>query len=120
LKERQFVTEWKGKKSMARKSRKSVDSGSNEQMELIEVGPENLRDIKPIARRYKAAMEARMEALAEESEAKQQILAMVKEAKLSRLQDGTIRFRCDGMVITVTPRDELVKVKEENAEQEGD
>ena len=63
-------------------------------------------------------MQARVEALAEEVKAKQEILSLVKDAHLSRLADGSIKFKCDGMVITVTPRDELVKVKDES--KDGD
>ena len=92
---------------------KNKDTPSGEQMDLIDVTPESLKEIKPIAKRYKAAMQARVEALKEEVEAKQGILSLIKDAHLSRLQDGSIKFKCDGMVITVTPRDELVKVKEE-------
>lgn len=102
---------------MGRKKKHELGGTSGEQLALIDVTPENLKAIKPIARRYRAAMQTRVDALKEEVEAKQQILALVKDAHLSRLEDGTIKFRCDGMVITVTPRDELVKVKEED---EGD
>ena len=41
---------------------------------------------------------------------------MVKDAGLKRLDDGTIRFKVDGMLITVTPRDELIRVKEDDDE----
>ena len=91
---------------------------TGEQLELIDVGPANLKAIKPIAKRYKAAMRRRQGALKEEIEAKQQILALIKEAKVSRLPDGKIKFKCDGMLITVTPRDELVKVKDEEDEED--
>ena len=30
-----------------------------------------------------------------------------------KLDDGTIRFRCDTLTVSITPRDELIKVKEE-------
>lgn len=96
---------------MAKK--KDVESTSGKQLELIDVSPENMKKIKPIARKYKATQKRRMEAGEEEADLKQQILALVKEANLTRLQDGSIRFKCDGMTITVTPRDELVKVKSE-------
>ena len=106
---------------MARKKNQEQETVTvGEQLELIDVGPANLKAIKPIARRYRNAMKRRVDALAEEVEAKQQILALIKDAKLSRLQDGTIRFKCDGMLITVTPRDELVKVKEESEDEGGD
>jgi len=93
---------------------KKTEDTSGEQLDLIDVTPENLKAIKPVAKKYKAAVERRVTALEEEKGLKVQILSMVKEAKLKRLADGTIRFHCDGMMITVTPRDELVKVKEDD------
>jgi len=108
---------------MGRKKQKQEEEGTvttgGEQLVLIDVGPENLRRITPIARRYRAAMKRRVQALAEEVEAKVKILELVKEAKLSRLQDGSIKFKCDGMTITVMPRDEKITVKEEKDDGEG-
>jgi len=84
-----------------------------EQLDLIDVTPKNLKEIKPLAKKYKAAMKRRMVAGDQEKALKMEILNLVKVAKLRRLADGTIKFRCDGMFITITPRDELVKVKED-------
>ena len=86
-----------------------------EQMDLIDVGPKNLKEISSHAKRYQAAMKRRANALTEETHEKQAILDLVKKANLSRLQDGTIKFTCDGMLITITPRDELVRIKEKPA-----
>lgn len=96
-------------------TKKTWQPAPGEQMELLEVGPENLKKIKPLARCYRAAVQARMAALEQETKYKRQILQMVHDAHLTRLDDGTIRFRCDGMTIIITPRDELVKIKEEEA-----
>lgn len=105
---------------MGRKPRDMQDEEpeQGEQLQLIDVGPENLKKIKPVAKKYEAAKRRRMAAGEEESELKQQLLALVKEANLSRLPDGTIRFKVDHMTITVTPRDELVKVKDEDEDEE--
>jgi hypothetical protein len=81
------------------------------QLDLIEVGPENLKKIIPIAREYKELVSARVNILKQEVEAKQQLLALVEQADLSRTKDGKIRFMADGYRITITPRDELVQVK---------
>ena len=97
--------------------RRKKDSDAGEQLELIDVGPKNLEAIKPVAARYRAAMKRRMKAGQEEADAKQQILALVKDANLSRLEDGSIKFRCDGMLIIVLPRDELVRVKEDTEDE---
>lgn len=99
---------------MAKKQ--TMEPAPGEQMDLIDVGPENLKQIKPIAKEYRAAVKARMAAGETEKDLKEQLLAMVKDANLTRLDDGTIRFKVDGMLITVTPRDELIRVKEDDDE----
>ena len=83
-------------------------------MDLIDVTPENSQEIIAQARAYKAAQELRIDALEDEVAAKVKLLALIKEANLARLPDGKIRMRLDGYTITVTPRDELVKVKEDS------
>ena len=86
---------------------------TEEQLELIEVGPENMEEIMPAAKLYQKAKVARIKATDREVKTKVALLSAVKKAKLGRLDDGSIRFRCDGMLISITPRDELVKVKED-------
>lgn len=100
---------------MAKK--KGKESTTGEQLDLIDVSPENSKKIVGVARRYKAAQAERTAALEREVGEKEKLLAMVKEAKLQPV-DGVIRFRVDGLLITVTPRDELVKVKDENEKEE--
>ena len=86
---------------------------TEEQLDLIDVSPENIKEIIPAARTYQKAKVARMNATERETKAKVALLSLVKAAKLKPLDDGTIRFRCDGLIISITPRDELIKVKEE-------
>jgi hypothetical protein len=100
-------------------AKKKPESTMGEQLNLIEVTPENAKKIVGAARRYKTAQAERITALVIEKTEKQKLLQMVKDAKLQRLEDGTIRFKVDGLTIEVQPRDDLVKVKEngeENAE----
>jgi hypothetical protein len=87
-----------------------------EQLTLIDVTPENLKEIAPVAKRYRAAVRRRMKAGEEETALKEELLSLVKESKAVRLQDGSIRFKCEGMTITITPRDELVRVKDNEEE----
>jgi len=91
-----------------------------EQLDLIDVKPENAKHIVNAARLYKQYQAARLAALKQEIDQKQTILALVKKAKLQPLEGGVIRFKVDGVTISVTPRDELVKVKEDTdaAEEE--
>lgn len=89
---------------------------AGEQMKLIDVGPENSKEIIKQARIYKAAVAKRIKATNEEVPAKQKLLKLIIDAHLNRLEDGTIKFKLDGYTITVTPRDELIKVKEDKEE----
>ena len=100
--------------------KKGANTTSGEQMALIDVTPENLKQIEPIARRYRAAMKTRVAALKDEVEAKQKILALVKDAHLTRLEDGTIRFKCEGKLIIITPRDEKITIKDEKKGDEDE
>ena len=86
---------------------------TEEQLELIDVKPENMQEILPAAQTYQKAKLARMKATDKETKAKKELLQLVKEAKLKPLDDGVIRFRCEHLFISITPRDELIKVKEE-------
>jgi len=89
----------------------TAEPESGEQMDLIEVHPENSKEIIRAAKAYKVAQKARTEALAREIKEKGKLLAYVKESKIVPDADGKCKFKLDGMAITVTPRDELVRVK---------
>ena len=97
------------------KNKKPKKSG--EQLELIEVAPENAGPIIELAREYKKYLKIRQDALKEEVKLKEKIRSLVKEAGLQRLKDGVIRFKYDGVTVSVTPQDELVQVKEEKKKQ---
>jgi hypothetical protein len=99
---------------MAKKKKEAqeAETSQGEQMDLIDVQPENAKAIIAEARVYKKAQETRLRALAKETASKQKILSFVRDANLQRLDDGSIRFKADGFDITVKPRDELVTVKE--------
>ena len=89
------------------------ESEKGEQMALIDVAPKNAKDIIGAARIYKKFQAARLKALAKEIEQKAEILRLVRVADIQPLEGGKIRFKYDGVMISVTPRDELVKVVEE-------
>lgn len=97
--------------------RRKKDQTEGEQLDLIDVSPANSKEIIKQARIYKKAQAERCEALAEEVESKQKLLSLIKEAGLKPLEDGVIRFRLDGFTITVKPRDELVKVKDDSEDE---
>lgn len=86
---------------------------TGEQLDLIDVAPKNAKAIVEAARLYKKFQATRLTALGKEIEQKHQVLTLVKVAKLQPLNGGKIRFKYDGVIISVTPRDELVTVKDE-------
>lgn len=79
---------------------------------LIDVNPENSKEILAAAEEYRDWQGKRLAALKKEVEFKQKILDLVKEAKLQRLPDGTISFALDGIKITIKPSQETVQVKD--------
>ena len=85
-----------------------------EQLDLIDIHPENAKPIIAAARIYKKLVGKRLDVLAQEVEQKQKILDLVKKAKLTPLENGVVRFKYDNVTISITPRDELVKVKDED------
>jgi len=105
-----------GRKKKSEEMPETVDSG--EQLDLIDVAPENAMPIIRAARLYKKFQAARQAALEKEIEQKQQVLELVRAAKLPPLEGGIIRFSYDGVVVSVTPRDELVRIKDKAEETE--
>jgi hypothetical protein len=83
------------------------------QFELIDVLPAKAKPIIKAARIYKEYQTERLQALVKEKNQKAKVLALVKDAKLKALAGGVIKFTCDGITISITPRDELVQVEEE-------
>ena len=99
---------------------KKEKAEEGEQLDLIDVAPENAKPIIAAARLYKKYQKARLASLKDEIGQKQKILSLVKEAKLTTLEGGKIRFKYDGVTISITPRDELVKVKENGLDEPKD
>ncbi len=83
-----------------------------EQLDLIDVHPKNSKEIIRVAKLYKKAQRTRINALEEEKQLKQQVLELIKKENLQPTADGQIKFTIDEFTISITPRDELVKVKE--------
>ena len=85
---------------------------SNEQMDLIDVAPKNAKAIVRAARLYKELQATRLTALAEEITQKQHVLDLVRKSEVQPLEGGKIKFEYEGVTISVTPRDELLTVKD--------
>jgi hypothetical protein len=84
-----------------------------EQLQLLEVGPTNLKAIRPRLAAYKEAMEERVKWLATEVKEKQAVLELVHKGGMKRLENGNIEFVCDGLLIKITPVDEKIKIGKE-------
>ncbi len=85
---------------------------AGEQLQLIEVGPKDGKEILAAAKIYKKHQKARLAAAAKEADQKTLILELVDKADLQRLAGGVIKFEIEGIPIKITPRDQLVQVGE--------
>ena len=94
------------------KKKKNPTTVKGTQLDLMDVGPKNAQEIAQSAARYRAAQAARMAALKTEVEEKAKLLQLIRKGELQRLEDGKIQFTVAAFTITVTPRDELVQVKD--------
>lgn len=92
----------------------------SDQMDLIDVTPKNKKAILKVAGEYKAAQRERIRFLDEEKDRKATLLDLIKAAKLQPNEDGVIEFQLDGIKIKVTPRNELVQVREEADDDDGE
>lgn len=84
-----------------------------QQLDLIDVAPENLKEIIPVAREYRELVKARLNILKQEVEFKQKLLQLAQKAGLTADAKGKIKFKADGMTIIITPQDYKVQVKED-------
>ena len=75
--------------------------GKGEQMDLIDVGPENLEAMRPVAARCKNAEKRRAKAAAEKNTAHAEMADLAKGAKLKPNADGLIVFVIDGLRVKV-------------------
>ncbi len=95
-----------------KKKAQSEKVKSGEQLSLMDVGPKNLKKIAPIARRYRDNVRERLAIQALEKADKEAIKKLVHAAGLTRLPNGHITFTCDGLLIDLEPKDEVVHVKD--------
>lgn len=83
---------------------------SNKQLDLIDVGPKNLKQIRPHLNAYKEAVEEYSRWGSVVNTEKQAIMDLVHKSGLERLSNGNIEFTCDGVLIKIIPTDEKIKI----------
>lgn len=86
---------------MAKKETQTV--GKGEQMDLIDVGPENIKAMRPVAAKGKNAEKRRAKAADDKKKAGEEMVELVKDAKLKPNANGLIQFVVDGLEVRVKP-----------------
>lgn len=114
------ATETKKRRGRPRKEEAAAKAvttspGDEEQLQLLDVDLPEVKEIKSAARAYRRAQQARLKAGAEEMKYKGQLLEVVKAAQESGNikpdEDGAFKVKVGDLTISVTPRDELVRVR---------
>ena len=99
---------------MARK-RKNDGTDGGEQLALIEVEPENAKDLLRAGRAYNKLREThsseRDAFRKKEQAALEKFLAAIEAAGVAKRADGSYRFTANGELIIVTPKLPKVKMK---------
>lgn len=95
------------KKKTSKKSEKQSGSGEEGyQMELMNVGPEHSEELNEATTVWKSIVAKRLALQAKEATAKDKALALFKAENLSRLEDGSIKCRCEGWKLELKPVEE--------------
>ena len=95
----------------SKETEKQSGSGEMDIVNLFDIAPEHVDEIKQRVTAYKKHQTTRLKALASEVVEKQAILALVNQDKLQRRPDGSIVFSCDETIISITPQDDKITVK---------
>jgi hypothetical protein len=103
----------KKKKSPMEEQLEQEEAGG-EQLDLIDIAPKEAKPIVGAARVYKKLQKIRLAALDKEVEQKQKVLKLVHKANLQPDDEGKIKFKYEGIVITVKPTKESITIKDES------
>ena len=80
------------------------------QLQLIDVGPKNVKEIRPHLEAYRNAVEEYSTLGQIVNTEKQAIIDLVHKAGLERLPNGNIEFTIDGVLIKIVPSEEKIKI----------
>lgn len=98
-------------------AKKKTKTAKGEQIPLMDVGPENNREIVDAVRIYKKHQKDRLVAGKKEFDQKEVVKQLVLKSELQPLKNGVIKFTCDNAEIEVTPRDVLITIKEKKTKK---
>lgn len=96
---------------MAKKKDTNSGSGEMDIVNLFDIAPQHVEEIKQRVTAYKKHQMARLKSLASEVVEKKAILALVETDGLQRRADGKIVFSCDETIIEITPQDDKITVR---------
>lgn len=80
------------------------------QLELIDVGPKNIKAIRPHLKAYRDAVEDYSTLGNIVNTEKQAIIELVHKSGLERLANGNFEFTIDGVLIKITPTEDKIKI----------
>lgn len=94
-------------------AKKKVDTETGE---LIDVTPENQKAILEFAKQLKRVQAKKKSLADDEKSIRHELIEAVHEAGLQPLENGVIILKINGMTLTVTPKEENVKIQENGDE----
>lgn len=91
-------------------AKKGKEAESGEQLELIDVNPENAKPLIRAARKYRKTITQRLEIQHREAKELLDLRELIEASGLQPLASGKIAFEYDGVTVEHTPQDAKVKV----------
>ena len=87
-------------------SKKNSGKQEGEQLDLIDVGPEHSAALNEATTVWKKIVAKRLLLQKKEATAKDKALTLFKAEKLSRMDDGSVKCRCEGWMLELKPTEE--------------
>ena len=84
----------------------------SEQLDLIDVQPENAAEIAKYAGQYREVVARRIKLAEKEVDLKQKILRLFDDGNVQRLDKGKRKLKVGHFMIETEPKEESVKVRE--------
>jgi hypothetical protein len=84
--------------------------------EMFDITPENQKEILAFAKQLKKVSAKKKSLADDEKVARHELIEAVRSAGLQPMDNGVIILKINGMTITVTPKEENVKIQENGDE----